>query len=137
MSTPESWYIEAEEAIRRELRRSPRSPAIADRNPFRPPTRDEVADGDDDILFLDPPDVYDGALLGRVVRADGSSFALYSMSRCEQLCSSAFQEACPLPSHDDCDHEGEALEWLSFNTYSAWVGPGTPAFLIDDEVIHW
>lgn len=80
---------------------------------------DELADEmGAELLRLDPADVYDPAIIGLVERAGGDTFLLYDRNKVIL---------------QTMEHEGmsyaEALEWHSYNTFDAWMGEGTPAFL--------
>jgi hypothetical protein len=82
-------------------------------------TREDVdPGGEDGLLFLDPPEMYDDCLIGRVQRCGGPDFALYDARACIEA----------LARENGWDHEG-ALEWFYYNTAGAWAGDGTPGFL--------
>lgn len=82
---------------------------------------------DEEILLLEPRDTLDQCLVG-VAQRFHSTFAVYSM-RCVL---EVFAEDAPT---DDPDYPPDlsAREYFEYNTVGAWVGEGTPAFIIDTE----
>lgn len=81
------------------------------------PTRYKIADYLEDALFLDPPEVFDDAILGIATRFNGLEAVAYDRSLCiDGLIASGMT------------HE-EAEEWFEFNTAGAWVGERTPVFI--------
>ena len=75
-------------------------------------------------LLLEPRHIYDEALVGITnepedhwTRDSGVYVAVYDEDKCIDV----------VMSWLDCDDQ-EAQEWLSFNTYGAWAGEGTPTF---------
>jgi len=75
-------------------------------------------------LLLEPRHIYDEALIGVTnepedhwKRDPGIYVAVYDEDKCVDV----------VMSWLDCDDQ-EAQEWLSFNTYGAWAGEGTPTF---------
>lgn len=71
-----------------------------------------------ELLRLDPADVYDDAIIGVVERAGSEAFILYDRNKViEQMM-----------KHEGVDRT-DAIEWHEYNTFSAWMGDGTPAFL--------
>lgn len=79
---------------------------------------------DDEILLLEPRETFDAALIGIVRRFD-SEFALYSERK--------VLEALMAEMADDEDAELAAREHYEYNILGGWVGPGTPAFLIEAD----
>ncbi len=71
-----------------------------------------------DLLRLDPADVYDPAIIGLVERAGGESFLLYDRNKVIRQ----------TMEHEGMSYE-DAVEWHEYNTFDAWLGDGTPAFL--------
>ena len=68
--------------------------------------------GDYDILLMEPQEQFNPCLVGIVERFN-SVFVVYSKK---------------------CILEIAALEHYSFNIVGGWVGDGTPAFMLDEEV---
>jgi hypothetical protein len=72
----------------------------------------------DDVLLADG---FDDAFIGTVTRCGQPPIAIYDHERCvEQLVS------------DGLTYE-EAVEYMDFNVTGAWVGDGTPGFLVRIE----
>jgi hypothetical protein len=69
------------------------------------------------LLFFDPPEYFDAAILGLVVGFGQEPSVLYDMEKV--LAAMA----------KDMGEEG-AEEWFDFNTIGAFLGPETPRFLI-------
>lgn len=69
------------------------------------------------LLRLEPAEVYDPAIIGIAERC-GESFLIYD------------REAVidQMVRHEGADYEA-AVEWHEFNTFSTWLGAGTPAFM--------
>lgn len=81
--------------------------------------RDQLSDVCEDVLFLDPPKVFDPAIVGVCHRAGGETFVLYDREKViDQLVA------------DGAGTREDAEEFFEFNTAGAYVGPHTPAFLI-------
>ena len=80
----------------------------------------------EDLLLLEPREVYDKCILG-VVRRFSSSFVLYS-KRCvlESL-------AIDIDGEEYGDRYEQAIEHFEFNMAGAWVGEATPGYLEDAE----
>ena len=80
-------------------------------------TRDEACDvsGDDGLLFCDG---FDDALIGVCERFNMRPVACYDIQKMVDI----------MTRRDNCTYE-EAIEYLEFNTFGAWVGEYTPAFL--------
>jgi|14BtaG_2_1085337.scaffolds.fasta_scaffold77548_3 hypothetical protein len=72
----------------------------------------------DDLLLLEPRDLYDPCIVGVVERCGQAPHVLYDAEACIQA----------LAGEDEWDHES-AIEWFDFNTSGAWVGEHTPGFL--------
>ena len=70
------------------------------------------------LLRLDPADVYDPAILGIVERAGNAPFLVYDRERVIRQ----------MMEHDGVTYT-DAAEWHEYNTFDAWLGDGTPAFL--------
>lgn len=80
---------------------------------------DDLADElDMTLLRIDPADVYDPAIIGVVERAGDVPFLVYDRHKVIRQ----------TMEHDGMSYE-EAVEWHEHNTFSAWLGDGTPAFL--------
>jgi hypothetical protein len=79
---------------------------------------DDLADElDDPLVRLDPPEVYDAAVVG---------YAHYKST--PVLVYDADLVIAQKMKHDGDSYE-DALEWHEFNTFSAWMGEGAPIFL--------
>jgi len=78
--------------------------------------RERLAELDPNAMLLDGP--LSAAIVG-IGRQFNRHFAVYSLKRCVEIL-----------VEDGLDEEG-ALEHLEFNTLGAYVGPGTPIFLLD------
>lgn len=70
-------------------------------------------------------DGFDAALVGIVHRKGMEPLALYDRELCIKVLT------------DDGASYEEAVEYLEFNVLDAYVGPGTPAFLIRPEDGAW
>ena len=77
-----------------------------------------------EALLLEPRHIYDEALIDVTnepkdhwTREPGIYVAVYDEDKCVDVAMSWL----------DCEDQ-EAQEWLSFNTYGAWAGEGTPTF---------
>jgi len=75
--------------------------------------RDEIAEGNEDMLFADG---FDDALIGHVERAGSPPIACYDRDRCIEILA------------NDMSYE-DALEYFYFNVVGAYVGENTPCFL--------
>jgi hypothetical protein len=78
---------------------------------------DETLDGSE-ALFLEPRATFDRAIVGVAGRADGMCVLVYDRARVVQAM-----------AEDNGWDEDEASEFCEFNTFGAYVGPGTPLFL--------
>tara|TARA_R110002110_G_scaffold77412_1_gene203558 strand:+ start:1500 stop:1790 length:291 start_codon:yes stop_codon:yes gene_type:complete len=76
-------------------------------------------DPSEEIMLLEPRATFDRAIVG-LVQQFSSTFVLYSRSKV----------LAALVEVDAMTPE-EADEWWSYNMAGAWVGRGTPAFLLD------
>jgi hypothetical protein len=72
---------------------------------------------DIELIFFDPPEHFDHAILGLVEGFGQELAVLYDM-------------ALVLEAMAKDMGEEEAEEWISFNTIGAYVGPATPRFLM-------
>jgi hypothetical protein len=79
--------------------------------------RNKLAEHDDNLLFLDPPETFDQCMLGLATCADGTVAVAYDRMRCIEALMA-----------DGMDRE-EAEEYFEFNTAGAYVGPHTPIFI--------
>lgn len=84
------------------------------------PTRQQVIEtvGDEEILFLDPPETFDQAIVGAVYRCGMGNVACYDEAKCIE----ALMRAEGMDTDD-------AIEWFQVNTAGAYVGDRTPVFL--------
>lgn len=76
--------------------------------------RDELSDYNEEMLFADG---FDDALIGIVEQFGRPPVALYDYDKCVAI----------LMERDDME-EGEAIDFLGYNTLGAYVGENTPAF---------
>lgn len=82
---------------------------------------------DEEVLLLEPQEQFNKCLVGIVERFN-STFVVYS-KKC-------VLEAIAAEGEDDPDYPADtaALEHYEFNIRGGWVGEGTPAFMLDDEL---
>lgn len=73
---------------------------------------------DDEFLFLEPAEVFDGCLLGAAERYDGLVVSAYDTRRV----------VAALGKQLDLSPE-EALEFFEFNFLGAWLGEQTPVYI--------
>lgn len=85
-----------------------------------------IDEDDDEIVVLEPRSELDKCLVG-VVERFNSRFVVYSKECVLQHFRDTFT-----PDPDD-DLELMVREHYGFNVLGAWIGDGTPAFLLDDE----
>jgi len=69
-----------------------------------------------DLIFYDPPEYFDHAIVG-VVRGYGQEPAV------------VYDEAQVLKAMTKDMGEDDAIEWFAFNTVGSYVGEATPRFL--------
>lgn len=79
----------------------------------RAPTREELAEQNEEMLFADG---FDEALIGVVERCGQPTVALYDANRVLEI---LVREGAT---------EEDALEHFQFNVLGAWMGDNTPAF---------
>ena len=75
--------------------------------------RDEIAEGNEDMLFAAG---FDDALIGHVERAGSPTIACYDRDRCIEILA------------NDMSYE-DAIDYFYFNILGAYVGENTPCFL--------
>jgi len=75
----------------------------------------------DEILLADG---FEGALIG-TARQFNKSFAVYDYTKCVDI----------LIKRDGFNHE-EAHEHMEYNVVGAWMGEGTPAFIVPTKGMH-
>ena len=87
-------------------------------------TREDIVDqhDDDELLFLDPAEEFDGCVIGVAHRCGMEPVVVYDQ---DEVIASLV-----LNGMDD----DSAQEWFSVNIAGAYVGPRTPMFLIKPEV---
>lgn len=83
---------------------------------------DERADEYEAVLLADG---FDEALLGYAERPGQSPIAIYDRTKCIEV----------LMTRDSMSHE-DAEELFEFNVASAWVGEGTPCFLVRPDIVQ-
>lgn len=81
--------------------------------------RELLRDMDPDLVFLDPPRVFDGAILGVMERCGSEPVVAYSTKKILLALERGGMES------------EDALEHFEFNIAGAYVGPRTPMFLCD------
>ena len=86
-------------------------------------TREEAVDlaGGEDLLFLDPPEVYDKAIVGVARRCTMSAAVVYSRAKIIEAMVA-----------EGVDPES-ASEHIEFNILGSWVGDATPLVLDTGE----
>ena len=89
-------------------------------------TREQLAtEWGEDLLFLDPPEMFDQAIIG-VVQRFNSSFVLYDRAKILlALTDDGIEEGL-----DPIEAEAQAIEHFEFNIVGGWVGDTTPGFLL-------
>jgi len=92
--------------------------------PAEPPEPSRIADARALLADENPdalwPDGLDDAFIGLAHRCGQPVLAAFSMKRCVEV----------LMKRDGMTFE-EALEFLDFNTFDAWLGDGTPVWIAD------
>jgi hypothetical protein len=84
----------------------------------------ELAGGDEDLLFADPPETFDSAIVG-VGRRYHDTFVAYDQDKVlANLAESFGADGDP-----DQDPETDALEWFEYNTVGGWIGEKTAVFV--------
>lgn len=73
------------------------------------------------MLFLEPREHMDHAIVGVATRAGGMEVLAYDKEKVLEA----------LMADGEMDYD-EALEFFEFNTECAWVGEGTPIFITAD-----
>ena len=77
---------------------------------------DEIAFELDITVLL--ADGFDDAIVGIGAKFTQTPSVVYDKSKCVEI----------LMERDGMDY-GEALDWMEFNVYGAWVGDNTPIFM--------
>lgn len=95
----------------------------AKRRALRERLHEWAVDHDCELIFFDPPEHFDDAILGVVYGYSQEPAIVYD----EGLVLAAMQQ-------DGMDAEA-AAEWFEFNTIGAYLGPATPRFLVRREEI--
>jgi hypothetical protein len=90
---------------------------MAARNPLRDRLSAWAEDRAIELIFLDPPETFDPAIVG-VVYGFGQEPAIL------------YDEEKALAALAKDMGEEHAREWFEFNTVGAWLGEATPRFLI-------
>lgn len=54
---------------------------------------------------------------------------VYDSEGLVELFEADYATACDEQGHDECDHYGEAVDWVEFNIAGAWIGDRTPITL--------
>jgi hypothetical protein len=81
----------------------------------------ENLDSDEEIMLLEPRSTFDRAIIG-LVHQFNHRFVLYSQRKVIDA----------LMDVDKMSYE-DAQEWYCYNMAGAWVGHGTPAFLVTND----
>jgi hypothetical protein len=71
-----------------------------------------------EVMFLEPREVFDSAIIGLAHRVDGLHVIAYDSERIVR----ALMDKHGL-------NESDARDWYEFNTAGAYVGTGTPVFI--------
>jgi len=102
-----------------------RSPKATSKLVAEPPVADIRAqlslwaeDHDVELIFFDPPEVFDAAIVGVVEGFDQEPAVLYDQA---QVLAGFVAQGMD---------EDEAVEWFEYNTRGAFLGPATPRFLL-------
>ena len=83
-------------------------------------------ENDVELIFFDPPEDFDHAIVG-VVRGFGQEFAVVYDE--QKVLEAITKSVAGVGNGDEADGE-IAREWFEFNTVGAYVGEATPRFLI-------
>jgi hypothetical protein len=75
---------------------------------------------DIEIVFYDPPQYFDHAIVGLITGYHQEPAVLYDQDKVLEAMAA------------DMGEEG-AREWFDFNTIGAWVGDATPRFMVTIE----
>lgn len=78
-----------------------------------------AGDTETELLFLEPGDLFDPAILGLCVGYGQEPAVLYDLNMVRVRMAATMPEAT----------EDEVEEYLQFNTLGAFMGPATPRFL--------
>ena len=76
-------------------------------------------------MELKTADGFDKAKIGVMRRAGQADIVIYDYQRCVEI----------LMEREGWTDE-EAEEWMEYNVLSAWMGEGTPGFLVNTDIIH-
>jgi hypothetical protein len=82
---------------------------------------------DAEILRMEPREQFDPCLVGIVERFN-DTFLVYSKRKVLEALVADMDDSDP-----DYPADTAALEHYGFNILGGWLGPGTPAFLLDEE----
>lgn len=86
----------------------------------QPITRQQLVDwalqNEVELIFYEPPEYFDHAIIGIVVGAQQEPAVLYDMGKVIQAMAKDIGEE-------------DALEWFGYNTIGAYMGTNTPRFL--------
>ena len=88
------------------------------------PIREELAEHNEEMLFLDPPEQFDKCLVGVVNRYGMEPVACYD-----------YEKIIDMLMEDGCTHE-EAIDYFEYNIIGAWVGESTPAFIYQHKEVE-
>ena len=76
-------------------------------------------------MLLEPREQFDAALVGYIERFGGVECPVYDRAKVIEILAEQFGGSV----------EG-AWEWYGYNTLGAWVGEGTPAFLVSMDSVE-
>jgi len=82
---------------------------------------DQMEDSDEEVVFFEPAEVFDDAIIGLGQRPTMETVVVYD----EEKILSGLAKTMP----DSDDPETDAREWFDYNTASAWVGERTPIII--------
>lgn len=86
---------------------------------------DEMDADDESVLRMEPAETFDQCVIGLVERFN-SRFLVYD----RECVLKAMLDSSSPEETDDEDPEDIVMEYYRFNTLGAWLGDGTPGFLM-------
>ena len=81
-----------------------------------------------DLLFLDPREIYDPMILGVLTTFEGHTKVAYDK---DKILSYLEQDA---ESNGSLDPQTEAVEYFEFNMQGAYLGEATPVYISREEL---
>jgi hypothetical protein len=89
-----------------------------------------AADHEVELIFFDPPEHFDHAIVGLVEGAGQTVAVLYDQAMVLAAMRADMVDAADDEAAIDEEAADEVLEWFTVNTLGAYVGEATPRFLI-------